>query len=144
MARTKRPRSIRWFEGLFYFGLVVAWLNASAVGASWNAHPDPTGWGFGAFVAYVVAATALNLLLLWLIAYRGNNVARWVFVVLVLLGLNSMAEGIRRPHIYGGLSFMLTVFQNLLCVAEILLLLVRKDSIDWFAGRRAVDPDIFS
>jgi hypothetical protein len=143
MPKAKRPKSIRWFERLFYLGLVLAGLNATVIAETWSAHPDPTGWGFGAFVGYALVATAINLLLLWLIAYRGSNFGRWVFVGLVLLSMSSMLGNIRLAHANGDLSFMLTAFQNLLCAAEILLLLVPKDSIDWFAGIRPVDPNVF-
>ena len=91
----------------------------------------------------LVINTGLNLLLLWLIAYRGNNVARWIFIILVAAGvLVTFARVAAHALDYGALSLALTLFQCLLCAVEIVLLF-RPDARDWFAGIRPVDPEIF-
>jgi hypothetical protein len=144
MARVKRPVSIRRFERLFYVGLVTAGFNSYliAVNPSGGAEPDKA-----AFVAVIVVLTvleiALNLLLLWLTAYRASNIARWIFIGLVAIGFVFQIADVGHARAYGDLSLALTLAQDLLCVIEIGLLF-RRDARDWFAGRRPVDPEIFS
>ncbi|MBV9883849.1 MAG: hypothetical protein JO276_12650 [Sphingomonadaceae bacterium] len=141
MARATRPLSIRRFEGLYYLGLGTGALNAWVLATSTDPqlrHVEPAG-----VLMDMALITALNLLLLWLIAYRGSNAARWVFTVLVALGALIMLAHISHALDYGELSLALTLAQYLLCAIEILFLF-RPDSRDWFAGRRPIDPDIFS
>jgi hypothetical protein len=144
MARAKRPASIRWFERLFYFGLVVSAINSWLIAANPGAGAELGEAIFGAVVVVLlVLETALNLLLLWLIAYRASNVARWIFIGLVAIGLVFLIADIRHARAYGDLSLALTLAQDLLCAIEIVLLF-RRDARDWFAGRKPVDPEIFS
>jgi hypothetical protein len=142
MARVNRPASIRTFERLFYLGLATAALNA------WTqaANADPLAYrdwsGPRAILLSLAINTGLNLLVLWLIAYRGSNAARWIFIILVALGGLGIVAQIGHALDYGALSLALTFAQLLLCVVEIVLLF-RPDARDWFAGIRPVDPQIF-
>jgi len=139
MARARRPASIRGFERLFYLGLAVAALNAWALAANGD-RPEVQPaviWG------ELAASTALNLLFLWLIAYRGSKIARGIFIALVAVGMILTVADIPHALDFGALSLALTVVQNLLCAVEIVLLF-RPDSRNWFAGIRPVDPEVFS
>jgi hypothetical protein len=86
---------------------------------------------------------AVNLLLLWLIAYRASNIGRWLFVGLVALGAVADIASLEEHRQLGDLSFALVLVLNVFCVVEIFLLF-RSDCRDWFAGRQPVDPEIFS
>jgi hypothetical protein len=86
---------------------------------------------------------AVNLLLLWLIAYRASNIGRWLFVGLVTLGAVADIASLEEYRQLGDLSFALVLLLNVFCAVEIFLLF-RSDSRDWFAGRQPVDPEIFS
>src|SRR5436309_2454177 len=76
----------------------------------------------GYILADLVISSALNLLLLWLIAYRRSNVARWIFIGLVLLGMLASLVTISHALDDGALSLALTLIQYLLCAIEIFLL----------------------
>jgi hypothetical protein len=140
MARAARPPSIHRFERLFYLGLAAAALNAWARATYADARTYSSEPGY--ILLDLVISTALNLLFLWLIAYRGSNIARWIFIGLVALAMISTVAGLPHALDDGNLSLALTLIQNLLCAIEIWLLL-RSDSRDWFAGVRPVDPEIF-
>jgi hypothetical protein len=139
MARAKRPASIRSFERLFYLGLAVAALNAWALAASSDRPEVQPAFVLGE----LLVSTALNLLFLWLIAYRGSNIARWIFIALVAIGMILTVADIPHALDFGALSLALTLAQNLLCAVETFLLF-RPDSRGWFAGIRPIDPEVFS
>jgi hypothetical protein len=141
MSRAKRPLSIRRFERLFYFGLATGVLNDWVLAT--NTDPQVRHLQPANVLMDLAFTTAVNLLLLWLIAYRGSNPARWVFIVLVAFGAIVMVAHASLALDYGDLSLALTLAQFLLCAMEIFLLF-RPDSRAWFAGRRPIDPDIFS
>jgi hypothetical protein len=141
--RAKRPRSIRLFEAMFYVGLGVITLDAYITAFDPDAALVLRTESPVLVVAVQLAiGLALNLLLLWLIAYRASNIGRWLFVGLFCLGVifDLNREGI---HQLGDLSFALILLQDAFCIVEIFLLF-RRDARDWFAGREPIDPEIFS
>src|SRR4051812_23303060 len=142
MARAKRPASILGFERLFYLGLGVAALNATAIATDPAAKPGPNSLEPKFIFFYLAVTTAINLLLLWLIAYRGISIARWIFIGLVVLTMLALVADLPHALDYGAPSLALSLIQNLLCAIEVVLLL-RPDSRDWFAGVRPVDPEVF-
>jgi hypothetical protein len=144
MARAKRPASIRWFQRLFYVGLVTAGFNSYLIAVNPAGRAELGEAVFGAMIVVLaVLEIAFNLLLLWLIAYRASNIARWIFIGLVAIGFVFLIADVGHARVYGDLSLALTLAQNLLCAIEIGLLF-RRDARDWFAGRVPVDPEIFS
>lgn len=141
MARAKRPLSIRRFERLFYLGLATGALNDWVLAT--NTDPQVRHLEPATAMMDLAFTITVNLLLLWLIAYRGSNPVRWVFIVLVAFGAVVMVARASDALAYGDLSLALTLAQFLLCAMEIFLLF-RPDSRAWFAGRRPIDPEIFS
>jgi hypothetical protein len=138
-----RPRSILWFERLVYLGLVVSMLDSyliwDQVGSDWvSAVFGPNGFR-------LVLTIALELLFVWLIAYRAIRIARSIFVGLTLLAFFFALPivGLAELRAYGDLPLVTLAIIDLLSLIEIWLLF-RRDSRDWFAGRRPVDPGIFS
>lgn len=137
-----RPRSIVWFERTTYLWFGLSTVNTFIVYYRIRAQPtDPSHAGPGILFAILFLSLAIYWLLLWLIAYRANNVARWIFVILTGIGLLSLLQ-IREIIAFGGVSPMIALVENFLSVA-LIWLLFRADSRDWFAGRRPVDPAIF-
>jgi hypothetical protein len=142
MAKAIRPVSIRKFERLFYLGLAVNVVNVWAVASFEGAQTDAE-LQLSILLISLVASTAINLLFLWLIAYRASNVARWIFIGLVALSVIALVARISHALDEGAFSLALTLAQFMLCAIEIVLLF-QPDSRDWFAGRRPIDPEIFS
>jgi hypothetical protein len=138
-----RPRSILWFERLVYLDLLVlmldSYLNWDQVGSDWAS--TVFGLEFNGFS--LVLTIALELLFVWLIAYRAIRIAGSIFVGLTLLPLLYVPiAALAELRAYGDLSLVTLAVAYLLWLVEIWLLF-RPDSRDWFAGRRRIDPEIF-
>jgi hypothetical protein len=138
-----RPRSIIWFERTAYLWFALSLVNSYAVYARMRAAPaDPSHAGPGIVFVIFLVSVAINGPLFWLIAYRANNIARWIWVTLTAIGFLGLL-GIRGIIAYGGLSAAIALFLYALAAVS-LWLLFRPDARDWFAGRRPIDPDVFS
>jgi len=139
-----RPQSIRWFERLIYLGLGLSAVDAYLTWDEVMSDPAPGAPG-QAFMALMLCLTiAIELLFVWLIAYRASSIARWIFVGLSLVGLLFLPiAGLAELRAYGDLSAAMVLSGQLFSVIEIWLLF-RRDSRDWLAGQWPVDPEIFS
>jgi hypothetical protein len=140
-----RPESILMFERLFLASLVVS-AGSFVIGydaAMRAVETDPAMQQFGLGGSFMIGALAVSFaiyLLLWyLIAHRASNVARWILVVLVALGVASLPLALTGP-----MSF--TVLLNLAVYAlevAALVFLFRADAKAWFRGERPSDPATF-
>ena len=147
-----RPASMLLFDRFFVSSLVVGLIN-SATSYSDNlamvkADPASAQLGFGA--SFIITVTIFGLgipLLLWfLISRRASKVAKWILVVMTVLGFLAMIPALpifmQRSGPGPFLIALVTVLQ-LIAVA----LLFRNDARVWFASGGEVsesDPDIFS
>jgi uncharacterized membrane protein len=87
LPEAEMPRSVAHFELLAYSGLLVDMITTPI--ESVVAFRDPaatTGARIGAVVGGIVGIVILGLLI-WLIARRRKNWARWLFLILYLVGL---------------------------------------------------------
>lgn len=143
MGDRNRPISILWFERLFWFGLILSLVDAyfAPLGAAGFAETEEEEIRF--LIASFVIVSVLNLLLLWLIAYRASNIGKWIFIVLVGVSFLFLPSEIQSERAYPDWLFALMLAQYLLCVIEVGLLF-RRDSRDWFDGIDPVDANIFS
>ena len=138
-----RPESIRRFD-IFYLGSLALsvldfFLERDAVVAQAEAQSRAAnvslGSGFvtGAFVFWM----ALLLLLWFLASYRRSGVAKWIIVLLALIGLwgvpGLITGAFTAARIVSLLSFVLT------WVA--IYFLFRPDAKAWFAGSSAAEPE---
>lgn len=141
-----RPQSILWFERLVYLGLGLAVLNTYLSADELRAEPGFGSAGLVFAIVVLVITIAISLLFVWYIAYRASNVAKWIYVVLGVVGFVIMILlAVSDPtamRASGDFSLGLTVASNLLSAVE-MGLLFRRDSRDWFGGRGGVDPEIF-
>ena len=133
-----RPRSIVNFERvvllsvlLTLVGLAINWDRVMAAFAF--SHVGPTF----VLVAHAVLI-GLFLLLLWLVSRRGSPVAKWIYVVLVAIGLIINLSAYPAVFSSGQTTEMImTVVQDVLIVAS-LWFLFRPESSAWFR-REEVD-----
>lgn len=137
MAKRIRPVSIRLFEALVYLGLAVGIV---ATALSYRDVAQQFTWLELALGEGVIVG--VNLLFVWLIAWRANNVFKWIFVVLVLVGNVFYAIELASNPQPSTLAVMLTSAVYVLATIEVLLLF-RRDARDWFACRQQIDPGIF-
>jgi hypothetical protein len=139
-----RPKSIIMFERLFLASLVLGVLNfalsyedAAAVIAN-DAGAQKMGLG-GGFLVGVTAVSTVVYLLLWFLAARmASNIAKWILVVFVGLGVLSAL-----PAMTG--TWNATLALSLVVYAlEVLALvyLFRPDAKAWLRGEAQADEAI--
>ncbi|MEA3043615.1 MAG: hypothetical protein QOH47_1453 [Sphingomonadales bacterium] len=140
--RVPRPASIRWFERIAYLSLAMSTMITFIVYSEMRSMPpDPAHAGPGRVFAFLAITLAVYIPLVRLAAHRASNKARWILVVLLcasFIGLLSVPAMLD----YGGPSAPIALAQFPL-TAILIWLLFRADSRRWFAGRRAVDPEVF-
>ena len=134
-----KPQSIRRFD-LFYLGSivlsVVAYLMSyDSLVASMAGRTAAVGitLGSGTVIATIAISIALSLLLWFLVSQKRLVAAKWVIVVLFLLGLLGI------PGLFsGGWTILKTLSAlDLLLEAAAVYCLFQPDAKAWFASRRA-------
>ena len=135
-----RPQSIVLFDRLFLASLVLALINAalaySTLVEEVEADPALAQIGGGAIVIGVVLASLLIPLVLWyFIARRASNIAKWLLVALIAIGLFfgnfSFSDGLSLPAILGLVVTLLQVVA--------IIMLFRADARAWLEGDTAAD-----
>ena len=138
-----RPNSIVWFERLFLGSLLLGVINAflvyDNVVAVMDADPNMAALGMGGGFAIViwVVSFAISLLLWYLIARKASTVAKWIFVVLTVVGLlmTSLNPGemLTFANILTGLIFVMQL-------ASVVVLFF-PDATAWFKAARSPEPE---
>ena len=142
-----RPESIVMFERLFFvnlaLGLVGYFVNYDAAMAQLEADPGTAalGMGGGFMIGSYLVGLAINLLLWYFTARRGSNVARWIFTVLMGIGL---VFSIPSLFVMGLSLITVTTIVGLLITLVLIVLLFRPDSSAWFTSDGPTDPEVFS
>ena len=118
-------------------GILGTWLSWDKVEAIVAA--SGSGMTTGMVLGIQCVTIALYLLLIWFIYAKGSPVAKWIYVVLCVLGLVVGLLGFRQTMAYGTLPALLAAVQFLLSLIS-LWLLFRPDSKAWFSEGRG-DPN---
>jgi hypothetical protein len=127
-----RPASIDTFERVV---LLIVILSAASAVIAWDetaAQLAPQGIGEGALFGGLAALLGLTLLLGWLASRRRSNVARWLYVLLIVLMLALAAPSLPRLVDGSAVHLVLNAAYVLLCALS-LLLLFRSDARRWFS-----------
>jgi hypothetical protein len=135
-----RPPSIVNFTRVVLLSLAIGIL---ATFLSWEKVEEAvaatgSGMGTGAILGIQGVMIALYLVLIWFIHAHGSPVAKWIYVVLAVLGLVSGLVGFGQTMSYGTLPALLAAVQIILSAISIWLLF-RPDSKAWFSEGRS-DP----
>lgn len=134
----RRPSSIVTFERIVLLSLALGVLNTFL---SWDhtmAMLEEQGMGTGSVIGIQVVTTALYLLLLWFISRRASPVAKWIYIVLSVLGILSAVVGLGEVAKAGTLSLIISIVQYVLLIVS-LWLLFRPDAKAWFNDGRGGD-----
>lgn len=130
-----RPQSIVLFDRLFLASLVLALINAvlayPTLVEEVEADPALAQIGGGPIVIGVVLASLLIPLVLWyFISRRASNIAKWLLVALVAIGLFfgnfSFSDGLTLPAVLGLVVTLLQVVA--------IVMLFRADARAWLEG----------
>ena len=140
-----RPESIVMFERLFLASLVVS-AGSFLIGYEDTmrlAASDPAmqrfGLGSGFLLGTLAVSFAIYLLLWYLIAHKASNVAKWILIVLVAIGLATVPMSLT-----GAMTtpLLLNLAVYALEVAAVVFLF-RADAKAWFKGELGSDPATF-
>lgn len=130
-----RPPSIVNFERIvlatLFLGLVGSWLNwdqARTVAAD-------AGMGTGFVLTVQVISVVVTLILLYFIARKGSPVAKWIYVVITVLGVIGGLANPAKLLESGGATVVVAIAQILLSLVA-LWFLFRPDAKAWFAEGR--------
>lgn len=141
-----RPKSIVNFERVVLFSILIGIVNTFL---SWpkmlamaqaQAQGSAIHIGPGFLIGTQAVVIAILLLLVWLIARKGSPVAKWIYVVLMLLTLLGAIIGIGKMAAYGTVPLVLGIVQHLLALVS-LWLIFQPDAKAWFSEGRGPDPD---
>ena len=136
-----RPPSIVNFERVVLLSLAIGVINTLVSYDQMVASVAAQGFGSNFVIGVQAVTIAIMLLLLWFISRKGSPVAKWIYVVLSVLGLVSAVAGISQTLEFGSISVILSTVQYVLLLIS-LFLLFRPDSKAWFADGRGGDADV--
>ena len=127
------PSNVSWFEKLMYTTLLMGIGLIALDGPRMAAKPEVAASGGLQFMIIVGILTALvMILLIWLIARRQKNWARWLLAVLFVLGtipaVPLLIELIQANPLAGAISFTQTIVQ-----VVALILVFSGNARPWFA-----------
>ena len=141
-----RPQSIVMFERLFLASLAISAINTFIVfdgvarAVATNASMQQMGLGSGFLIGLLGASFAIYLLLWYLIAHKAANVAKWILVILMALGVLTSLPGLLQASFdFATLSGLAAI---LLEVAAVVYLF-RADASAWLTGKQPADPEAF-
>lgn len=117
-------------------GILATWLSWAKVEEAVAA--TGSGMGTGTILGIQAVTVAIYLVLIWFIYAHGSPVAKWIYVVLSVLGLIFGLLGFSQTMGYGTVPALLAAIQLILSLVS-LWLLFRPDSTAWFSEGRA-DP----
>ena len=144
-----RPNSIVNFERVVLLGILIGivntWLSWGKMLAMAQAQAAAQGSamqiGPGFLIGTQVVCIAIFLLLLWLIARKGSPIAKWIYVVLAVIGLVlRRRSGSARPRRSAPFRWSSRSSQHLLTLVS-LWFLFQPDAKAWFSARTPVDPN---
>lgn len=138
-----RPRSIILFERIFGFTILLgivagiwAWVNVSSMLPP-GSPPQAAAMMPAIMAGSLIGGLIINLLLLYFIARKGAEVAKWIFILFFALGLLGVVRGLV------GTTAQVAPLTHVLSVVQILIeaycvwLLFRPDAVAWFKGERS-------
>lgn len=142
-----RPNSIVMFDRFYLASLVlgavnffvgydstIAQLEADPASAELGMAGGGFLWGTFAF------GMAISLLLWFLISRKANNIARWILVVLAVIGVIGLPFSLGQLPMLQLVGSLVITAINLLAV----YFLFRPDAKPWFEhGPKGMDPDVF-
>ena len=145
-----RPISIVNFERLYLLGLAIGLVNGiisfSSMQELIDSDPALSKVISGStFIILTAGPSFVIALLLWFfIARRASNVAKWIFVVMFVIGLLMLPSSLARHFAVSQVSAIVSLGLTVLQAASIFFLF-RADARAWFVskGQNTADPDVF-
>jgi hypothetical protein len=128
-----RPPSIVRFEQAVYASLGLSLVNSLIWSDTDTASSPGIELPLSHLIGLHVVALGISVLLIWLIARRASNIAKWIFVALSGLSLALQLASPEWIFEMGGVETAILLSQDLLIIIA-LRMLFRSDSRAWFNG----------
>jgi multidrug transporter EmrE-like cation transporter len=132
-----RPTSIVWYERLSWAAIALSFVTAAA---------DPTAIANAynklsiGYPIMVICGLAAQLFWIWLIAWRRKNWARWVSLVVVVVGGLTAFRDFDERFRHNALAAT-AHYAGLVLLVISVVLLFRSDARGWFV-RQVMVPDL--
>jgi hypothetical protein len=129
-----RPLSVVWYERLAWAAIVVGLASSAANPAQLARNYDRYANGF---LLLFVISMAVQLTWIWLVARKRQNWARWISLIVVLIGI---AFAFRGEHVkfvqsLNPISAVLWYAAYAMHLISVMLLF-RGDAREWFSRKR--------
>lgn len=135
-----RPNSIVNFERIvivsIVLGIINSWLTSDKIRAL---NPGTPQMSPTTTLTIQIVLILIYLVLIYFISRKGSPVAKWIYVVLCVLGLVAGLLALPLMMKLGAVSVIIPIVQYALSIAS-LWLLFRPDSKAWFSEGRTADP----
>jgi hypothetical protein len=136
-----RPKSIVNFERIvilsILFGIVSSFVTRAKMEAMMANQPHLSS---GTTLGIQIVVILLYLVLIYFISRKGSPVAKWIYVVLCVLGLVIGVVGLPLMMKMGTLPLLIAIVQYALSIAS-LWFLFQPDAKAWFSEGRTADPN---
>jgi multidrug transporter EmrE-like cation transporter len=132
-----RPTSIVWYEWLSWAAIAVSFVTAVADPAAVAKIYKQLPIGYPIMM---VCGLAAQFLWIWLIAWRRKNWARWISLIVVIVGVLTAFRDFDERFRHNALAAT-AHYAGLVLLVVAVALLFRSDARGWFA-RQVVVPDL--
>ena len=140
-----RPQSMQWFDGLYLGANALGVVTSLALMRRAQDMVDGLGMGFTGGMAlaqtetaiHIVITAAINLSLWYFISRRASNIALWLLVALVGVGLYGLLFGSMMPTTLFADWAPALVLMNVVLQTCAVACLFMPDARAWFAEKAA-------
>lgn len=127
-----RPRSVVCYERLawasFAVGLVSAAANPATLAKYYAKYPIQ-------YPIIIVVALSAQLLWIWLVARKRQNWARWISLIVILLGIPKAIWDIGERFRFNPVAAIFYYASFVIMIVSVMLLF-RSDAREWFSRKR--------
>jgi hypothetical protein len=127
-----RPSSIIWFERLAWAALLVT---AAMMVANWTTLAKYYNKYPTAYPIMLVVSFPIQLFWIWLIARRRKNWARWISLVVMVIGIPNAILDYDKLY-WSNLAAEIAWYLAYAIWLVAISMLFRRDARDWFSRRR--------
>ncbi len=136
-----RPQSIGNFDKLYLGSMAIGIVNVLIGWEASVAELDAAGMGLGLLLFGLAIGYGITLLLWYLISREASNIAKWILVVLTVIGVAMMPFSLFELPALELILAMITTGMQLVAI----YFLFQPDAKDYLEnkGKGSIDPSVF-
>jgi hypothetical protein len=127
-----RPESVVWYERLAWTAFAVGLASAAASPATLAKYYDQYPISYPIIIVVVLAG---QLIWIWLVARKRQNWARWISLLVVLLGIPNAIWDIEERFRFNPVAAVFYYTAFAISIVSVMLLF-RGDAREWFSRKR--------